>query len=91
MITTKSELIEYLEADKTALGRKKKHPSLFDVVWQYEISLRYCEYYSNKKCFLAKIFGFYWRYRRYCLGLKCCFDIPLNTCGGGYAFRTLVR
>lgn len=83
MINTKSELIEYLEADKAALGRKQKHPSLFDVVWQYEISLRYCEYYSNKKGLLAKFFGFYWRYKRYCLGLKCCFDIPLNTCGGG--------
>jgi len=49
MILSKSDLMEYLEADKKALGRKNKKPSVFDLVWQYQISLRKNEYLINIK------------------------------------------
>ena len=48
MIRTKQDLKDYLWADRIALGMEKKpRPGLGDLKWKYEISLRYCEYYSN--------------------------------------------
>ncbi len=47
MIKTKTELNEYLEADRRALGRKTKKPAIMDVIWKYEIALRKSEYYHN--------------------------------------------
>ena len=48
MIRTKLDLKDYLKADKKALGMDKKtRPGLEDLIWKYEISLRYCEYYRN--------------------------------------------
>ena len=47
MICSKSDLQEYLQADKVALGRKEKYPRLTDYVWNYEILLLKCEYINN--------------------------------------------
>lgn len=48
MIRSKAELKDYLYADKVALGRTKlNHPSIGDLIWKYQISLRYCEYFKN--------------------------------------------
>lgn len=47
MITDKNSLNRYLEADKKALGRKRRKPDLFDFIWKYQICLRKLEYYIN--------------------------------------------
>ncbi|MSA01737.1 serine acetyltransferase [Lactonifactor sp. BIOML-A3] len=83
MIGTKEELLEYLAADKKALNRRSKRPAFNDVIWKYEILLRKCEYYGNKNGVIAKLFGTFYRYRRFKLGLKCNFTISPNTVGKG--------
>ena len=47
MIRSKEELRQYLETDKIALDRKGKRPSFTDVIWKFQINLRYYEYYLN--------------------------------------------
>lgn len=47
MICSKSDLEDYLQSDKKALGRKEKYPRLTDYIWKYEILLRKCEYINN--------------------------------------------
>lgn len=81
MINDKSDLIEYLQADKLALGRKRRRPSFGDVIWKYEILLRKCEYYNN--CKPASPMKYFYKYKRFKLALKCNFSIPINTCGKG--------
>ena len=83
MIRTKIDLLEFLEADKKALGRKGKKPKMNDVIWKYEILLRKCEYYGNSRGVLSRLFGAYYRYKRFKLGLLCGFGIPPNTVGKG--------
>ncbi len=73
MINSKEELKEYLEADRMALGRKKK-PDFLDLVWKYEISLRNYEYYHNCRK------GILWKPLRFLYRLKYeFFSIILNT------------
>jgi len=58
MIKTKEDLLYYLEQDKINLKRKnQKKPNKNDIVWKYEIILRYYEYYHNKehKSFIDKL------------------------------------
>ena len=85
MITNKSELKEYLEADKKNLGFTKSRPRVFgDVVWKFQISLRYYEYYLNSprkhtldiRKWITKLM-----YKHY--SVKLGFTIPPNTCGKG--------
>lgn len=48
MLQTKTDLKDYIAADKYALGITRKYPKLFsDEIWKYQIALRKCEYYSN--------------------------------------------
>lgn len=50
MIRSKHEYEYYLEADKIALGKKRKKPRLFsDEVWVFQRLLRKIEYYKNCK------------------------------------------
>lgn len=49
MITSTQDLIEFLEADRIALGRNGKKPAWNDFIWKFEISLRKAEYYHNTK------------------------------------------
>lgn len=84
MISNREDLIDYLNADRIALGRKNSHPKWNDLIYRYEILLRKCEYYENcKRSLLSKIIGAYYRYRRFKIGTRCGFSIPLNTCGKG--------
>ena len=79
MIQNKKDLIEYLEADRLSLGRDTKRPSLQDIIWRYEIVLRKCEYYSNTSGgVIHKILLFYFKYRKYVLGMKCNYTICVN-------------
>lgn len=81
MIQCKADLKAYLEADKIALGRKQRKPSLTDVIWRYEILLRKCEYYHN--CKPKSLIAYFYKLRRFRLGLRCNFTIPINSCGKG--------
>lgn len=47
MIQSKSDLHEYLEADRLSLGRKETHPKFQDIIWKYQIALRKNEYHHN--------------------------------------------
>lgn len=82
MICSRVELSEYLQADKIALGRRRRRPKYNDLIWRYEILLRKCEYYNNCKGRLS-IPGLIYKYMRFRIGVKCGLYIPLNTCGKG--------
>ena len=47
MITCKTDLREYMEADRFSLGRYSRIPNHHDIVYEYEIALIKCEYYAN--------------------------------------------
>lgn len=82
MIKSKKELKFYLEADKFALG-KQGSPSFFgDEVWKFQILLRKCEYYREKRG-LYKILYLYFKFTRLKLGVKLGFDIPEGVFGAG--------
>ena len=83
MIENKTQLQEYLAADKVALRRTGKHPKITDYIWKYEIFLRKCEYYENTGT--KKIHPLYlWaRYRRAKIGALCGFSIPTNVVDKG--------
>ena len=84
MIQSRTELTQYLEADKKALNRKEKKPAFSDLIWRYERHLRYLEYYSNTPKTVFKRFILLWhKYWRSALGVKCGFSIALNTTGKG--------
>lgn len=85
MITSKKELREYLEADKKALGIKRKRPPIFGrEIWKFEISLRHYEYWINTGHGLfGKIAKAYWKYVNHQLSMKLGFYVPPNVCGKG--------
>ena len=83
MIENKSDLKEYLNEDKWALGRKNKRPKINDCIWKYQILLRKCEYYHNCKSIINGLLYQIYRFKRHRLGIKLGFTIPLNTCGKG--------
>ncbi|WP_043581959.1 serine O-acetyltransferase [Acetivibrio clariflavus] len=84
MIKSKSDLYEYLKADKIALERKSKKPNSQDVIWKYQIYLRKCEYYKNcRNDLIGKILFKVYNRRRIKIGIKCNLEIPLNVCGKG--------
>jgi serine O-acetyltransferase len=81
MITSKKDLLYYLEQDRIYLNKKRKSPRLIgDEVWKYQILLRKEEYFNNTgkryRAFLFKIF-------RHRLGLKLGFTIGINVFGPG--------
>lgn len=85
MITNKKELIEYLEADKIALGKCRKRPKIVgDEIWRFEILLRKAEYYHNcSQNIFGKFLSYFFQYRLYKLRIKYGFSIPINTFGPG--------
>jgi serine O-acetyltransferase len=61
MIKSKKDYKYYLEADRIALGKKRKTPMIFfDEVWVFERLLRKVEYYKN--CKKSKIYLPYYYY-----------------------------
>lgn len=88
MIKSKSDLKEYLNEDRKALGITRNRPlplfnNIFHPIWQYEILLRKAEYYHNNKSAINKILGMFFSYRLSMTGRKYGFSIPLNACGKG--------
>ncbi len=75
MIKSKEELCFFLDADKFALGRNGK-PGLYGhETWKFQIALRKCEYYKEKKGF-GKIQYLIYKLIKRRLGYKLGFEIP---------------
>lgn len=85
MIKSKSDLYEYLEADKMALGIDRKYPLLFrDEIWRFERLLRFTEYAANcNSGVVGKIRAVIYKIRFHHLSVKLGFSIPLNVFGKG--------
>lgn len=86
MISSYIDLLEYLKADKNALGCTNKIPNVFgDEIWKMEIHLRIAEYLYNIKgrnIFLKAISKLcLFRFKKRC-AKRCC-EIPLNVIGPG--------
>lgn len=87
MIQSKMELMEYLMADKIALGIDKKYPSLVygvDLIWKYQILYRKYEYARNvltNKINIPYIAWLKFRFTRKSIQLG--FSIPINVFGKG--------
>ena len=92
MITSKKDYLEYLAADRLALGipntlavKFKECISLYPIL-KFQKKLRKLEYYKNcKKGFLSRVYYFYLQsqFRRQSLALG--FTIPENVFGPGLA------
>ena len=78
MITNKGALKEYLQADKQALGIKRKRPPFFGrEIWKFEISLRHYEYWINTgEGFLANIPKAFWKFVNHHYSMKLGFYVP---------------
>jgi serine O-acetyltransferase len=82
MIKSYTDYLEYLEADRVALHRRKTKSSiLFDDIWNFQKIMRKCEYLENCKTGNFKKMLILYQYRR--LSLKLGFTIPINVIGPG--------
>lgn len=90
-ITSKADLKLFLNLDSIALGFNK--PTTFfskiknflfpNVIWEFQKTMRYLEYYTNCRTIYNSLFWFYYKiiYRK--LSLKLGFTIPINVFGPG--------
>ena len=85
MISSREDLLAYLQADKKALGIKRKRPPLLGrEIWKFQISLRHYEYWLNTgKGIVGKIGTLWWKFFYHKYSFKLGFDIPPNVCGKG--------
>jgi serine O-acetyltransferase len=84
MIRSKRDYIYYLEADKIALGKKRKKPMLFDEVWIFQRLLRKIEYYKNcKKSVFYRPYYYYLYLKFHLLSRFLGFQIEPNVFGPG--------
>ena len=83
---TKTELKEYLAADKKALciPEGKRRPGLInDEIWKFEIFLRKREYYCDQSGALMKLPMLYYTLRWFRLGVRLGYSIPIHVFGPG--------
>lgn len=95
MISSKKEYLEYLEADRIALGKPPysfiimiKEKIKREHIWKFQRLLRKTEYYNNvvsKKFFLGKLLYIFLKIKLKNLSLKLGFSIPENVFGPGLA------
>jgi serine O-acetyltransferase len=95
VIESKKEYLEYLEADRIALG--KPHYSFIvmikekikrEYIWKFQRLLRKTEYYKNVvsvNSFLGKLVYLFLKFKLKNLSLKLGFSIPENVFGPGLA------
>lgn len=85
MIKTKKDYGFYLEADRVALGKNYRRPSLFgDEIWRFQRLLRKVEFYTNcRKSLFWKLNYYYSVLRFYQLSVKLGFTIHPNNFGPG--------
>jgi serine O-acetyltransferase len=84
-MNTRHRLLYFLEADRIALGIKRRSPRLIgDDIWKYQRALRHYEYWlSRPKQIFSLLPRLFWRYRYYKLGLLLNFEIPPFVAGPG--------
>lgn len=95
MIKCKKDYLYYLEADRIALGEKRKRPHLIsiweaDVIWKFQRILRKAEYYHNcKSKGIYKIVYKWHQYRLFRIQIKTGMGIPMNVFGPGLSIAHL--
>ena len=92
MILSKEDYLNYLEADRVALGRAKQNSFVNlvnlmapDYIWDFQRLLRKLEYYKNvkKDGYINKIIYLYLKLKYRRLSVKLSFTIPENVFGPG--------
>lgn len=89
MIQNKKDYLYYLEADRIALGEKRKNPHVIsiwesDIIWKFQRLLRKAEYLHNcKSSGIYKIYYKWLQYRLFRAQVKTGMNIPLNVFGPG--------
>lgn len=83
-IASKADYRFYLEADRIALGKPPRRPTIEEDIWKFERLLRKVEYVKN--CKGSRLHRAYLKFlflRFHFLGRKLGFTIPPNTFGPG--------
>lgn len=86
MIKTKKDLLEYINADKRAYGRKKSPAFFGDELYKFVLILRKYEYYSNandKYNIIKTIMRMFFKYKYHKYNIKLGISIPINVFGKG--------
>jgi serine O-acetyltransferase len=86
MIRSRKDYLDYLEADRLALGRSGWTRALFvvDPIWVFQRLLRKVEYYTNcKRGLMYKPYLFYLKFKFNQYKLLLGFTIPPNVFGPG--------
>ena len=86
MIRSRQEYLEYIEADRLAMGRNNIIRCFFlvDPLWSFLKLLRKVEFYSNcSTSTIAKIYLLFLRFKLKTIQLILGFSIPPNTIGRG--------
>ncbi len=95
MIQSKKEYLYYLEADRIALGEKRKRPHVLsiweaDVIWKFQRLLRKAEYLHNcKSSGIHKVYYKWVQYRLFRAQVRTGMGIPLNVFGPGLSITHL--
>lgn len=86
MILSRSDLRDYLAADKLALGRKRTRPAPFDLIWRFQRSLRKYEFAINDRYsvgYLGGVIVQWYKIWYKIYSILCGFSIPPNVFGKG--------
>lgn len=95
MIRNKQDYLYYIEADRIALGEKRKRPHLIsiweaDVIWKYQRLLRKAEYLHNSKRSIFRQIYYKWvQYRLFRAQVKTGMNVPMNVFGPGLSIAHL--
>lgn len=82
MISSHDQYMEYLEADRVSLNRKKSLKMyFFDDIWRFQRLMRKLEYLTN--CKKNRILRNIVKYQYLKQGIKLGFEIPINVFGPG--------
>lgn len=81
MIRSREDLHAYWEADRIGLRRSGHRPTCYDEVWTFQRLLRRVEFLRNTNA--NALLRRFWSWRLHRAGLRCGFEIPLNTFGPG--------
>ncbi len=84
MISSEADYRFYLEADRIALSKPPRRPTIEEDVWKFQRLMRKVEYYKNCRTSAIRRAWLKFLYLRfYLLGRKLGFTIPANTFGPG--------
>lgn len=95
MIKNKTDYLYYIEADRIALGEKRKHPHFIsiwesDVIWKFQRLLRKAEYLHNcKSSGINKLYYKWIQYRLFRAQIRTGIGIGMNIFGPGLSIAHL--